>query len=93
MGQREVPVAEPARFIFVIAEANDCFRFALRLGPVHVGGGIVNRVGAQNHQRIDLAGVERLRQIGEGPGVFGRGVPQYDGLADIAKRDVERMGE
>ena len=63
MGLRKVPVAHGKGLVLGVAQANHGPGLALRLRPVQIDGRVVNRVAAENHQRLDLAGVEGLREI------------------------------
>ena len=86
-----MPVAEFCRLVFVIAKANDGLRLALRPRPAQIGGRVVNRVAAEHHQCLDLAGVQRLREVGNHFFLRFRRVEENDCLADVAERGVDRV--
>ena len=63
MRRRQVPVGLRKRFVLVIAQPHHGFGLALRGRPGQIRRRVVNRIAAQNHQRLHRTRVQQLRQI------------------------------
>ena len=89
--ERQVPVAQRRRLVGVEAGVDAQPGAAERLRHAERGGRLVGRVGADDDERADRAGVERPRQLGQSAGAGG-GVgrlDQLEGAADGAEPQVE----
>src|ERR1017187_890257 len=53
-----VPVGDLAGFVYMRAEVGDDVGLAECVGKVQVGGGRVDRIGVEDYEPVDLAGVE-----------------------------------
>src|SRR5580693_6910914 len=81
-------------FVFVIAEAHDCFGFGLSLFPVEVSGSVVGRIAAEDNESLTSALSQHFRQVSDVATVDGRRrFKKLDGLANGAKRAVDRQHE
>ena len=91
-----VPLADLAGLVLVVAEPNDVGDALLDRGPVEVGERVVDGVAAEDKQVVDLLGVDVLGQLGNrerlATGAFGRSDGQ-EGLANVVERAVDRVGK
>ena len=93
MRNRQVPVAPGEGFVFIMAEANDHFRFALSVDPIQINRRGVSRVAAQHDQCLDLPGIERFRQIHDAA-LFEIGhLVENDCFAYVVQCGIQGVGE
>ncbi len=69
--------------------------FVHRLHKTEIGGRIVNRIAADNHQHVNLPGIHVRNQITDGLSVLDwinfNGINVRNGLAGIAQRGIHCM--
>ncbi len=85
---RNMPVDMIASLVVSERKLDVGLHFIHRLHKIEIGGRIVNRIAADNHQHVNFSGVHVSNQIADGLSVLDRinfnGINVRNGLAGIA---------
>ena len=90
----DVPLAEFGGFVLIetVMHAQGSFAAFEGVGEVQVGGRVVRRIAAEDHQQIDFARVHVGDEIFERVGLIDRiridGVGVENGLADVTELGI-----